>query len=1054
MKKLRKIFFALLIPLYSALGFSHIGLAVHDSTFIVGDEAYIPVYADSSLTGKDIFSYNLQLSFNQNYIKIDSVLAGGTLTSAWGAVYYNTNIDGKINIASAGTAALTGEGILLYLRIKMIKQGGTYLSFTDTLNNYFNEGDPGVLLNRGYLRVNAKPRINISPNNALLTVGDTKKFNAYSGTSPYFWSVSNSTVASIDSNGLLTALHEGFTKVIAYDNNGINDTTDNVEVRPFRLSIRDTSFYKGLTVDIPVYTTDLTGYNYSSGDITIALNQNILTPESIITSGTLLQSFPVPSFAFISGKLKVAFAGSGTLSGAGVLFIIHFQIDSVNSGATYLNFESIVFNENKLGNGRKGRFSVLNPAALHVNPSTATLLSGDSLKFSTSGGVPPYSWSVSDPSLASIDSDGMLTAIKGGIVRVLVEDTFAGSGVSGEIKLFDTKVWLPDTAASAGASIDMPVYMGNINSGYSIVSLQTEITFDSAYVKFDQVVNSSGLASGWSFTHNNLGNKVIIAGAGSNGFNSGGAMFYIRFNVSSTAANGLNTYLNFAEFLFNEGSPNALTQKAKITISNSAPAAPSNLITAHADYHYIDLSWNDNSFNETAFVIERSAGSAGSWSVIDTLSGNSTSYSDTGLSDGTKYFYRVNCFNSYGVSAYTNELSVITHLPPPGNLYGFITPEKFISLTWEDSSQNETEFILERKNGSSGTYFALASLGANDTSYVDSVGLTPGQIYYYRVKAVNSLIASEYSGELSVSIDALLPPAPTNAATSAVNTSTIAITWIDNSDNEDGFRLERRADTTGAWAQFAIVDSNITAYSDTGLIDGTKYFYRVRAFNSGGNSAYTNIDSAVTELGAPPVLNAVNDAPGQITLAWDDASQSEEGFIIERKDGEPSTASFNVIDTIGANELTYIDSSLTSETTFTYRVKAFNLLIESVYSPERQVTIVLVEDENTIPKEYSLSQNYPNPFNPSTKIRFSIPASLDGESRFVTIKIYDLLGRELVTLVNENKKPGNYEVAFNAQNLPSGIYLYRITALAGSSGRSDKLNPGEFIQVKKMTLIK
>jgi hypothetical protein len=118
------------------------------------------------------------------------------------------------------------------------------------------------------------------------------------------------------------------------------------------------------------------------------------------------------------------------------------------------------------------------------------------------------------------------------------------------------------------------------------------------------------------------------------------------------------------------------------------------------------------------------------------------------------------------------------------------------------------------------------------------------------------------------------------------------------------------------------------------------------------------------------------------------------------------------------------------------------------------VTIVLVEDENIIPKEYSLSQNYPNPFNPSTKIRFSIPASLDGEGRFVTIKIYDLLGRELVTLVNENKKPGNYEVAFNAQNLPSGIYLYRITALAGSSGRSDKLNPGEFIQVKKMTLIK
>ena len=92
--------------------------------------------------------------------------------------------------------------------------------------------------------------------------------------------------------------------------------------------------------------------------------------------------------------------------------------------------------------------------------------------------------------------------------------------------------------------------------------------------------------------------------------------------------------------------------------------------------------------------------------------------------------------------------------------------------------------------------------------------------------------------------------------------------------------------------------------------------------------------------------------------------------------------------------------------------------------------------ENTTPSEYLLKQNYPNPFNPSTTISFSIP-----KTNFVTIKVYDVLGREVATLVNEEKSPGNYSVNFNASNLPSGVYFYRIQA-------------GSYSVVKKMLMIK
>ena len=110
-------------------------------------------------------------------------------------------------------------------------------------------------------------------------------------------------------------------------------------------------------------------------------------------------------------------------------------------------------------------------------------------------------------------------------------------------------------------------------------------------------------------------------------------------------------------------------------------------------------------------------------------------------------------------------------------------------------------------------------------------------------------------------------------------------------------------------------------------------------------------------------------------------------------------------------------------------------------------TLTGIEDEkNIIPDKYVLEQNYPNPFNPNTKIRYSIPSSqnpLPGGARggLVTLKVYDLLGREVATLVNEQQQPGNYEVTFDGSKLSSGVYFYQ-------------LKTGSFIQTKKLVLLK
>jgi len=116
-----------------------------------------------------------------------------------------------------------------------------------------------------------------------------------------------------------------------------------------------------------------------------------------------------------------------------------------------------------------------------------------------------------------------------------------------------------------------------------------------------------------------------------------------------------------------------------------------------------------------------------------------------------------------------------------------------------------------------------------------------------------------------------------------------------------------------------------------------------------------------------------------------------------------------------------------------------------IYKNTTVVSIGEVNNENLGQLKFSLSQNYPNPFNPVTKIKYSIPQSPplggDGRGGLVTLKVYDILGREIATLVNEEKPAGNYEVEFNAATLPSGIYFYRLKA-------------GQYSETKKMILLK
>ena len=99
-------------------------------------------------------------------------------------------------------------------------------------------------------------------------------------------------------------------------------------------------------------------------------------------------------------------------------------------------------------------------------------------------------------------------------------------------------------------------------------------------------------------------------------------------------------------------------------------------------------------------------------------------------------------------------------------------------------------------------------------------------------------------------------------------------------------------------------------------------------------------------------------------------------------------------------------------------------------------------DEDEIPTVFTLGQNYPNPFNPTTRIKFSTPPNPAQEKTSLSLKVYDIIGNEVATLVNEEKPGGEYEVVWNASNVSSGIYFYRLAI------------PGIYSRTMKMILLK
>ena len=239
--------------------------------------------------------------------------------------------------------------------------------------------------------------------------------------------------------------------------------------------------------------------------------------------------------------------------------------------------------------------------------------------------------------------------------------------------------------------------------------------------------------------------------------------------------------------------------------------------------------------------------------------------------------------------------------------------------------------------------------------------------------------------------------------------------------------------TTDANSARSVFAVDVDGDGDIDVLSASEFDDKIAWYENDGNENFTPHTITTNAINALSVYAVDVDGDGDMDVL--SASSLDNTITWYENDGNENFTPHNITTIVQSASSVYavdvdgdgdIDVLSGSKSDFLHPVAWYENL-----------SIVGIEViSNDIPSEFSLSQNYPNPFNPSTNIEYSIP-----EESFVELKVYDVLGNEVASLVNEQQQAGVYRADFNADNLPSGMYFARIRA-------------NEFTQVIKMTLLK
>jgi len=378
-----------------------------------------------------------------------------------------------------------------------------------------------------------------------------------------------------------------------------------------------------------------------------------------------------------------------------------------------------------------------------------------------------------------------------------------------------------------------------------------------------------------SITRNNSTGTIFYRTDGQDPRVDGGTVRSGSSSGTTTQVVVLNSTTTVKARVKNSATWSALAN-ATFTVSGpTVPAAPSGLTANAQSTTQIQLTWTDNSSNEDGFKVERSATGSSGWAQIATVGAGVATYTDGGLTASTKYYYRVRAYNSAGNSGYSNEANATTDDPAAEPAIAVSTTAISVGCALGENADSETFQVWNSGTGTllykiveASSWFSIAptteSSTGSDDKETHTITFTTSDKptgTHYRAFTVEDDGSGADNGpitvDLTITIAETPPAAPSNLQATALSTSQIQLTWQDNSDDEDGFRVRRSTDGVN-FAEVTVTAANATSYTDSGLTASTLYYYKVKATGAAGGSDYSNTDTATTQDPAPEPEIAVS----------------------------------------------------------------------------------------------------------------------------------------------------------------------------------------------------
>ncbi len=452
-----------------------------------------------------------------------------------------------------------------------------------------------------------------------------------------------------------------------------------------------------------------------------------------------------------------------------------------------------------------------------------------------------------------------------------------------------------------------------------------------------------------------------------------------------------------------------------ITNTGGVPLAPSR-VRAVADpvKPQITITWQDNSNNEQGFRIKRVLGGTNQWVEITQVPAGTTTYTDKETAENTGYSYRVESYNSIGESiqgstTYAKTGSAV--LSTPTNLQATAS---LGDANFDGSVNGADSFVI--------------------TEYVEGLrNLTQKQLAVSNVNADGNVTREDSYAILaySVGIIKVLPTTPPTApyvpskfkAVADKASPSIKLTWQDNSDNEQGFKIGRVFAGTNKWTGVVDLPANTITYTDTGLEPNTTHTYTIKSYNQQGESIQGGSSQATTPIvvSTPTNLQATP-SQTEIRLSWSD-SKYEDGYKIERK---KEGGSWEQIKILPADTITYTDLGLDIGATYTYRVRAYNTLGSS--EPSNEFRTTTLEQKIEAPTELKIDSKRVHPgIAYWFYINLSWKDNSNNEEQFlVEQKQYDGTWSTVSSFSMNTEKSGEIWIT------SEGYYSYRIRAYNSS----------------------